>query len=97
MAWPLLAAMLLAHLAAALLAACLAGRGPLAASGRYRAVLLLPLWHCAVLLLLASSPCARGLASCCLAPLPRLNGIVATHAVLPNCLRARMFSGYVVS
>ena len=59
------------------------------------AVLLL--WHHAVLLLLTSSPCACGLAPCCLAPSPRLNGAVAAHATLPNCLRARTFSSCVVS
>ena len=98
-AWPLLAAVLLPHLAVALLAACLAGSGPLTATGRCRTVLLLllPLWHRAVLLLLASSPRARGLAPCCLAPSPRLNGAVVVHAVLPYCLCACMFSGYVVS
>ena len=97
-AWLLLAAMLLPHHATALLATCLADRGPLAASSRCRAVLLLlPLWHRAVLLLLASSPRARGLAPCCLAPSPRLNGAVAAHATLPNYLRTCTFSGYVVS
>ena len=91
-----------AHLTAALLATCLAGHGPLATSGHCCTVLLLPppllpLWHRAVLLLLASSPRARGLAPYCLAPSPCLNGAMATHAVLPNCLHVHMFSGYIVS
>ena len=59
----------------------------LAASGRCHAMLLL----------LASSPRAHGLAPCCLATSPHLNGAVVAHAALPNCLRTRKFSGCVVS
>ena len=70
--------------------------------GRCRVVLSLLLqrrllWHRAMLLLLASLPRTRGLAPCCLAPSPRLNGAMAAHAPLPNYLHARTFSGCIVS